>query len=314
MSKLVKYFRERRISIVVREKISKWPSYQTVPTGKPDFFIKLRVRVLLSLVSQLLRTSLEEWKLLLKSRKVKGKFSSNEILVIANGPSVLDLDIKRLLRFKNRGGYVAVMNGYLYSVLSKELAPDFYFLMDPTTWNEDSSPGFHEKLSRYVESNPQLTIVQPLSLPKIIAEHENYIFVSPFCVSGLIKSMNPFIAWGLASSTALVAFGCINFMGFTRVYFAGLDGDSFQGFRVDNLNRLFFGLPSHRFYQADGIVDDPSSDLNSFFIPQNLLKSIADVLYAEAILRRDFNLISNGSFLNISGGTANDLGPRVCLI
>ncbi len=314
MSKIVNYFRETQVSILIRKTISKWPSYQSVPTGKADFVIKLKIRVLLSLISQVLRTSLTEWKIIFATRKIKGNYQSSEVLVIANGPTVLTLETAKLLHFKNQGGCIAVMNGYVYSTISEHLVPDFYFLMDPTTWSEKSSPGFREKLTSYIESNPSVTIVQPLNLPRIISEHEKYLFVSPFCVSGLVKSTNPFTAWGLASSTALVSLGCVKFMGFRRIYFAGLDGDSYRGFQINDFNQLYFGPDSHRFYQNDQSSDNTDSDLNSFFIPRDLLTSMADVLYAEAILRRDFNLVSNGDFINISGGDANDLGPRVCLI
>lgn len=314
MSKIMNYFRETSVSILIRENISRWPSYQSVPTGEAAFVIKLKIRVLLSLLSQVLRTSLPDWKIIFSARKVKGSYQSSEILVIANGPTVLTLDATKLMRFKSQGGFVAVMNGFVYSTFSDQLVPDFYFLMDPTTWSEDSSPGFREILTNYIKSNPGITIVQPLNLPKIITDHEKYLFVSPFCVSGLVKSSNPFTAWGLASSTALVSLGCVKFMGFRRIYFAGLDGDSYRGFKINEFNQLYFGPDSHRFYQSDESNDDTNSDLNSFFIPRNLLTSMADVLYAEAILRRDFNLISNGNFINISGGDANDLGPRVCLI
>ncbi len=314
MSKIVNYFRESPVSILIRETISRWPSYQSVPTGKVVFVIKLKIRVLLSLLSQILRTSLSDWKIILSARKIKGVYQSSEILVIANGPTVLTLDTTRLVRFKSQGGFIAVMNGFVYSTISHQLIPDFYFLMDPTTWSEESSPGFRKKLADYIEANPDVTIVQPLNLPRIIPEHKKFLFVSPFCVSGLVKSTNPFTAWGLASSTALVSLGCVKFMGFRRIYFAGLDGDSYRGFKIDDFNQLYFGPDSHRFYQSEKLIDNTDSDLNAFFIPRNLLTNMADVLHAEAILRRDFSLISGGHFINVSGGDANDLGPRACLI
>jgi hypothetical protein len=190
--------------------------------------------------------------------------------------------------------------------------------MDPSSWRstKKNDENYRENLRKYISTvGKDLTVVQPVLLPDFDDRHSNFLYVSSLNTSGLVRFSNPFYAWGLASSTMLVTFATMKTLGFDRIFFAGVDGSSFRFFTVNDLNELTWKADNYHFYEADLEDSTPDSSVDiGIAIQSEILPSFTDMLYAESILRRDFKYLSQGKFINISGGEFTDLGPRACLI
>lgn len=300
-----------------RTKLGSWPGYQQVPLNPISDLFKLKIRVALSLISNVFKMSIYDWRAVIQSNRKSGTFSGS-ILVLANGPSINSLSERQIQNFLNGGGKLAVMNGYIESPLSEIFIPDFYFMMDPVNWTLPKSGDivFKNKLEKYLKDNEgKITFVQPVRLPKYSPDHGRYLMVSSLCSSGLFRAKNPFLCWGLASSTMLLSLAVLKRLGFSEIFVGGVDGNSYLNYEVDGLNQINFKSLNHHFYEDSGLTAEESQ--SSHFgvdFDRSILRGIHDVLYAEAILRRDFLYISEGKFFNVTGGLQNDLMPQVSLI
>jgi hypothetical protein len=278
---------------------------------------KLKLRVLLSLVSTLIRQDTWARKRLRKSRDTRHT-RSGPVLILANGPSTHQISTQQILRFQTNGGRVVAMNGFVYSDLSNLVAPDFYFLSDPDAWvlKKEDDKKFLNRLNNLLSTSwSETLIVQPVHQPEISTLHPHYMFLTNLITSGLTKSKNPFGLWGLAPSTALLAFAMADFLGFEPIYYAGLDGDSYRHFKSNDLNVVSWGNPEHHFYAATAqSLNNSNSSFHGIDVYDSIIPSIADALYAEAIMRRDFDFISKGRFINVAGSLYNDASPRACLL
>lgn len=301
----------------IRTKLGTWPGYQQVPLNPISDLLRLKVRVFVSLFSNVLKMSYSDWQALIQSNRESGTFTGR-ILVLANGPSVNSLSVQQIQNFLDGGGKLAVMNGYIESPLSKIFIPDFYFMMDPVNWVLPKSGDlvFKSRLEGYLNDNEsKITFVQPVRLPKYSPEHGKYLMVSSLCSSGLFRGKNPFICWGLASSTMLVSLAVLKRLGFNEIFVGGVDGNSYLNYEVDVMNQLNFKSSNHHFYEEARLdADDSQSSHFGVDFDRSILRGIHDVLYAEAILRRDFHFISEGKFFNVTGGSQNDLMPQVSLV
>lgn len=301
----------------IRSRLGSWPGYQQVPLNPLCDLLRLKLRVVLSLLSNVFKMSISDWQALTQSNRKSGTFSGR-ILVLANGPSVNSLSVQQIQNFLNGGGKLAVMNGYIESPLSEIFVPDFYFMMDPVNWALPKSGDFvfKDRLDKYLNDNgSKITFVQPVRLPKYSLEHGEYLMVSSLCSSGLFRAKNPFICWGLASSTMLVSLAVLKRLGFNEIFVGGVDGNSYLNYEVDNLNQINFKSSNHHFYEEVRLdADNAQSSHFGVDFDRSILRGIHDVLYAEAILRRDFLYISEGKFFNVTGGLQNDLMPQVSLV
>lgn len=288
-----------------------------MPDGSWAFIFKLKLRVLLSLISTFFKMSKHQRSLLKESRSQKGS-QSGKVLLLANGPSVNNIRLSQIEYFKSLGGKIAVMNGFHLSELSRDLVPDYYFMMDPQSWKsmKPADAKIRESLRNYIKkSSNKIQVVQPVSLPKFVEDYQNYIFVSPLNSSGLFRSSNPFICWGLASSTMLVSLGSLIVLGFKEIYYGGVDGTSFRYFKVNDLNEMYWCAENYHFYENSRLEFSSEDSIEvGIELKKALIPTFSDMLYAESVLRRDFQTLSRGRFVNISGGDFSDSGPRACLI
>jgi hypothetical protein len=318
MHKFAGWLRERSFSIKFRRVITGWPSYQHVPNGSLGHLVRLKVRVLSTLVSSISRTPLSEIFLMI-FQKIEIEGSKDKVIVIANGPSASALTKPQLSRFRGSGGKIAAMNGYVFSDLAEEFPPDLYFAADPDIWSapKDNDWKYRERI-RSLSSNEwkNTIIVQPIHQPKLIDAHANYIYLTQFSSAGLFPFSNPLVMWGLAPSTALLAFSLVTKIGFKEVYFAGMDGDSYRKYSSNNLTEIKWSDPEHHFYAVSKSQTDEYSgtSFDGILFNNELIPSLADALYAEAILRRDFRRISRGKFINVTPSNFCDIGVNACLL
>jgi hypothetical protein len=315
---LAGWLRERTLSRRFRAMISSWPGYQHLPDGSWTYLIKLKVRVFSSLTSGMLRMPIRDL-LSMVFQKIDIQGRKDRILVIANGPSASLLTQEQLRTFKKNGGQIAAMNGYIFSHFAEEFPPDLFFAADPDIWNapQENDWKFTKRLEFLCSRNWKNTIiVQPIHQAKLVVGHPHYLYLTPFSSAGLLALKNPFFIWGLTPSTALLAFSLVKKIGFKEVYFAGMDGDSYRGYSTNLLGNIEWTSSKHHFYssQSGGSEDYIGSSFEGVLFNKQLIPSLADAIYAEAILRRDFHIVSQGMFVNVTPSLYSDHGASACLL
>jgi hypothetical protein len=303
--------RSTSIGKIIRQIISSWPGNQNYPGNTRFHDAKSKVRCLLSFLSSTLRTTKIERERLKSSKRQKNRFLGKQVLVLGNGPSISKLDLQRVDNFKKRGGMIAVMNDFPLSSLAKEINPNLYFVGDPEYWKEDdsiTSKDLKNNIWIALSSLKDVIIFQPNNTETLIPSKET-IFFDHRSVAGLLRTSNPTKPWGLPASIAMIAIANCKYLGFSQIYFAGLDSTMYSNFFVNHINEL--GFDSTRNY-----FDSEMSSLKQsvFFSKDWPVRNLADVHYAQAVFLSELKKLCHDNCINVGSDNTNDATWRGCLI
>lgn len=318
INRFVSHFRSNRLGRLLRGHISTWPGYQSMPGDEFFHNFKMRMRALASLISESLREQPESRRLRRSLRTYKDS-ETGQVLILGNGPSVRHLTLGQIQKFQESGGKIAVMNGFVESSLARSIRPDYYFVIDPDYWDENNSEGSHTKglLTEYLKGpNSQCILVQPSNKPEISLTHENYLYIDGRSSQGLNKRALPDKPWGLPSSVAMTAISLMKYLGYSIIFFAGLDSDTYKSFFVDDLNRVMFSPTNNYFYSHVSPQAEKSRDVLSDARGMGNwpIRHMPDVLNAAAIFMRDLHILAADRCVNVGNDTTNDSAPRACLL
>ena len=301
----------------LRNTISNWPSYQNFPRDFLKSRVKVFTREYTSMIFKLSRrVKSKEKKLLRGFEQLVGSKESDMLLIIGGGPSVNNLSIEQINRFKACGGEIMVMNDFAISKLAKLVKVDYYILCDPEYWNIKAVPSEarkHAIVRQYLDQNTSITVIQPTGFSKIVSR-ERILYISPLPTVGLRKYENPIGFWGHPNYVSLYSLAIARAFAYKEVYFAGLDSSTYRHYEVDDLNRVKYRATESHFYSNEAIEIFKESKNVFFQHPLNVFqKSIIDVLYGEIIYRRSFEYLSRG-YINVGSDPYNDACFRASLI
>jgi hypothetical protein len=317
---IVEFFenlRSRPISLKLRKKISAWPGYQHVPLDLRRSYL-LKLRILLSLVSETLRMDRETKRRIHQTRKLKGSVSG-DVLIIGNGPSSLGLTKAQLHRFRQNGGKIAVMNSFYRTNLATAIEPDYYFVGDPEYWNptNPANKDFRSDFRAYVEGLENgCFIVQPANQSLIVEDHPRVLFLDFRSVAGLRRIARPDKPWGLPSSIAMIAIATMRFFGHKTIFFSGLDSNMHNYFFINHRNEILFDTNEYYSYSSKQ-KNSRRQELNAPGVHpmyNEPIRHMADLLYAQAIFFRDLYWLCKKDCVNVGNDETNDAAPRACLI
>lgn len=196
------------------------------------------------------------------TRQLKSSKTSKSCLIIANGPSALSLDYKKIKRDKID---VIVMNGFLNSKISDILSPDYYIISDPRyQFSGSSHLTSNYKLRNSALQDYLLSHSATLICPVETATPDNLQAIK-FCHIEHTQSQNfsdltrP---QGCMRSTAMLALVFAEHMQYNQIAVIGLDNTYFKYLECDRENRLNYELPhiasEGRLYldQVEGFYND----------------------------------------------------------
>lgn len=303
----------------IRSRISTWPWYQHMP-GKHLLLhnFKLKLRVLLSLISETARMTQETRNKIKRTRALKDSVTA-PVLVIGSGPSVKNLTPRQIVQFRDSGGKIAVMNGFADSYLAEIINPDYYFIMDLDYWRS-TNPNDLENLARIrdflLRQSPDCTFVQPADQVDLFEGHPHYVYIDGRSVAGLYRKARPDQPWGLPGSVAMTAIATLRFLGHSIIYFTGLDSDASRHYFVNDLNQLIWDSKNYYYYEDRAFQEKRSESLEPgvLQVPAGLLNNFADVLYSDAVFRRDLYWLLSDKCVNVGNDHTNDAAPRACLL
>ena len=265
-----------------------------------------------SLCLYVLRINPNRLRKLHTTRKMKGKYDG-EFLLLGNGPSCANLTLGQVKNFKDCGGKVGVMNNFLTGNRIPIEMVDFYFLMDPEYWDPKlkSDNSLVRKLAEAVKSDKvTMELVQPVGVPDIIDYH-NICYVEGHTVAGLFRWQRPTIPFGFPNSVALRALSFLKYLGFSRIYFAGLDSDMYRYYVIDDLNQLHLDS-EYSHFNSNMVSNENGRTILS--LEGKEISTIVDMLYSNAIFMRDFKRITKDIGINVGQDKSNDSSPRACLV
>lgn len=318
ISAISKNIYSSRFGLSIRNRIARWPGYQQVPQDEFKDKLKMQVRTLLSLLSESLRMERFIKDRIKVTRNLRGSLQG-QTLLIGNGPSAKSLTMEQIIRFRSFGGQIAVMNSFFRTPISKQVSPDFYFIADPELWSpvHEANISFREDFLKYISTfAPDCTIVQPAHQPLIISGHAKYLFTDGRSAAGLIKWTRPDKPWGLPPSVAMIAIATLKFLGFSRIYFTGLDSNMHNHFFIDYKNQIHFDTNTYYSY-SDGSRSGDRQETGAAGVQPVItepIRHMADLLYAQGIFLRDLYWLCNDSCINVGSDHTNDAAPRACLL
>lgn len=316
-SKIVLKVYESYLSKLIRARISRWPHYQQIKDTGPLQRVRLILRVILTLISETLRENKTSRQNRRRTKKLRNS-QKGEVLLLGGGPSVANLSIAQIERFKRNGGKIAVMNGFVFSELATSISLDYYFILDPGYWDSSElSTEFRRKLQE-LSLNPlsSFMLVHPSNQTNLVEKSMDVIHVGGRDLSGLMKIASPYSFWGLPASTALIAISTLKFLGFKRIYFAGLESNTYKNYFVNDLNEVLFAKDGNYFYTEPKLEQNESfqSDTGILSMEGSPIRHMADVLYSCAVFMRDMSWLMKEKCVNVGNDATNDAAPRACLL
>ena len=240
-------------------------------------------------------------------RKMKNTKKGKPVLIIGNGPSASTLTTDQVMRLRLKDGEVITMNNFDKAEISCDVIPDFHFLLDPEF--EDVENGRSESIRTYLESHPEIQLIQSSLITKPLKWKNQTLFVNGVQAVGLWKSDSPLNANTYPQGVLFSALKFAHFLGYTPIYVTGVDNSYYKNHFHNQLGEVIVITEGMHSYtnEISGKYDKT--------IPY-LTRNMSDVLFAHAIFLRDLKKFANGKTIINVGLTdfTNDAFPFGCLL
>lgn len=319
MTQFFELLRDLKVVRSFRSQISSWPGYQQKHELSLKHHLKMITRETLGYLSESFRMTKDQRARIDMMRDAEGTYFG-EVLFLGTGPSLKNLDIEQINYFRSMGGKVASLNGFLRTKIASEIKPDFYFIGDPEYWNESSkeSREFKFDLERYLsEDTSDVTLVLPANRDPLTKGYFKVLYWDHRNLSGVRRLADPTKPWGLSASVSLISISTLKFLGFHRIYFAGLDSNMHLAYFVNHLNQLVTDHSNH--YEYSSHIN--TKNFNQEYLAENVqgtqntpIRHVADLFYAQATFFHDMYWLFGENCINVGNDFSNDVSNRACLV
>jgi hypothetical protein len=263
------------------------------------FLLKIRV-----ITEYLIRLFLNQK--LFQFRELKKLESSIEALVIvlANGPSLNNLNPEQYLDLQLKGFKFFALNSYALSELGKIVKPNYYVLSDPQHKRriQEASDPLTLALNSYGES---LVVFVPNTWKHTSNINCKVVAFNDFSLYGISNNIKVWKPRGYTSLTAYKALAIALHISSKPVGIIGFDNSEFHFLRSDEHNRtlLIPGKLRHFFTQ-----ESESVDLSNLF-PEGL----GDALYAASLAFKSLEIFPKERIVNLDLNSLTDAFPKKTL-
>jgi len=207
-----------------------------------------------------------------------------EAIVIANGPSVNDLNLKRVGRGKSSDIDVFAVNSFLLTDLAKTISPTHYLLSDPSHSpheTNDTARQLWEELDR----TPEIQLFAPHSWYPFLRERRpDALYFNDCGREGRTTNISPLKARGYISLTAYKALAAAVHLRYDKIFVIGFDNTFHLSCRLDEGGRTLYGGSTH-FYSEES----PDLDASEVY-PQGMADALFDSALSILELQRCFSL------------------------
>jgi len=230
-----------------------------------------------------------------KLKKFKDMGLGQNAFVIANGPSLLNVDFNKILKYQKEFDYkIFVLNSYSISPNSKIIIPNYYILSDPSYFlnNNKISQKRKEELNldlKYIIRHNIITFVpiQFLSEAKDIGL--NAYGFNDFEYKWGKSNISPLYSRSYTSMTAYKALAMSVFLNFDKIYIGGFDNSYFKSISVDKDNNVYY-FNSHAYAQKD------SAKYNN---TEKGIRGLGDLLKIHSFLFSDLAQFPQNKIVNL---------------
>ena len=248
-----------------------------------------------------LRFVSQNYGCLRRTRRLKGSKTGKNAIVLANGPSVAQLDPDKISRLQQEGDFdVFAVNSYISSPLADVIVPDYYLLSDPAYFHPEKYPHLTERLQRdnalLVQKN--ITCFVPLEHYNMAPFGRKYgyydrgnVFLDKITITGPRSYI---------SMTAYKALAAACYMGYSQIYICGFDNDYFLNLIVDENNDTYY-IDRH-FYDKSGDAPAKTRDIHA--------KSVGELLYFHHYLFKDLEKFKPYPIVNLNRQGLVDCFPK----
>lgn len=189
----------------------------------------------------------------------KESYYKKKCLILGNGPSQGYISKKSLIKFKNNGNKIFVINYFLNNEIFKEVIPDFFIFSDPYTLNKNTyqlkslSKKYRLKLIKqnkeifqYLKENTSIKIMCPIDNynNSDLSKLKNSYIPTINSYFNFIKFDNPLLPRSYPSLTIFHAIRIALYMNFNKNYLLGMDNNHFKNIFNDKNNKVWT-LESH---------------------------------------------------------------------
>lgn len=216
------------------------------------------------------------------------------VFVFANGPSLKDIDLKKISVLQENNHDIIVVNSFV-SNSAAEIKPDHVVFADKIHFGlkKTENKQYAKDLSWCIEENVNIYI--PAHYSKIVKAKKKFAFnaLSNIHSKNTTDITKPL---GYYPLTALYALSLAKSLGYKNIYMAGFDNSYFKDFQVTDENNL---VVHHKHYYDN---DGKDTNVKKSWSPTSevFFDFYRHFLYIEKITRDDprFYNVSKETYLN----------------
>ncbi len=248
-----------------------------------------------------LKVVLPHYGRLRQTRKLKNSKKGKTALVLANGPSVGQLDPEKISRLQRENGLeVFAVNSFVSSPMAAMVKPDYYLLSDPAFFQPEKFPHLTERLTRDMQllNDADVPCFVPLERYNTVSFRQKYgyydrgnLFLSKITITGPRSYI---------SMTSYKALAAACFMGYSQIFISGFDNDYFLNVVVDDNNDMYY--VDRHFYDTPGAEPARVRDTHA--------NSMGELLYSHHFLFKDLEKFREYPIVNLNKGGLVDCFPK----
>jgi hypothetical protein len=274
-----------------------------------DYSIRKLVAVKIKVICSYLLTRLTQGnmkKRLVGTKKYFQMGKGQVALLIANGPSALELDLHSIALARKSGSLKIFMVNF--SLLTKEFSEcgcDYLVLSDPNTRSTATNPR-NIALWEIISNAQNLEVITPTSWHNdfglIDCQLGDCLHFDDSSLESVSTNISPIRPRGYASLTAYKALAFACYMNFSQIYMCGIDNSLFRGIIVNENNHL---IQKSNHLSPDYSQD---SDLTTFF-PNGMADYFFDTSVMFSSLKKCFG---DKNIFNLGKNSEVDIFPKNC--
>lgn len=181
--------------------------------------------------------------ILLNTLNIKNSKKDKNVILIGTGKSASLLDPKKIELLKKKNFEIFSLGGFLSSELSDSIVIDYYLLSDERTIfpnNFDLDEDLKSKILKTIKNikNKNVKLFLPTDTYKK-HDFQNEIYYFNNNGDQHTKNITDITKYyGYVSISGIKALSACNYLGYSKIYFCGLDNDHWNNLRVNSSNQI----------------------------------------------------------------------------
>ncbi|MGJ8672991.1 6-hydroxymethylpterin diphosphokinase MptE-like protein [Rubritalea sp.] len=233
------------------------------------------------------------------------KTRARKVFVFANGPSLADLDFRKIKCLVESGEYdLITVNSFASKVMfDHDLKPSFGVFVDPSHYREKDDPKYSKQSELDIQAMNDKSV--DVLVPYQYYHRTKFLNSIPCCMCSNVYSSNvsdvnkPI---GFYDRTAFYSISLAMDIGYDEIYLCGYDNSYFKTYYVDVDNKQYF--KNEHFYNKEA---------SDFYLPREKYGPTTHIffdIYKHFAYLEKINKLSTSKIYNIAKSTYTDAFDR----